>query len=218
MGRTFKYLCILAASTTFCLASDLIFFQPGACNLARPHIQVSDAAAGECATSGNGFCGSLFCNGCAQGNDLYSFNKGGCTGGSYNSCREPGNGAYCCNDLGNKNTCAGQWFQGGAARKRSLTMSHVGGSASKAGSEIAKRDEAPTCDKPTGLGCTKTREPDKMVYTDNEGVQRAIHMPLGTWQAAADHLSTNNFEELNKFPVWGKSLRRVCFVAVSCPL
>ncbi len=79
-------------------------------------------------------------------------------------------------------------------------MSQVGGTAPKDGDKIMTPEEAANCDKVV--------EPNKMVFTDAEGVQREIHMPAGTFQTASEHYSAKNYEELKKFPAWGKCLRR----------
>lgn len=46
MGKTFSYLCLLVASSSFCLANDLLFFEPGACNTNRAHVQCSNVGPG----------------------------------------------------------------------------------------------------------------------------------------------------------------------------
>ena len=203
MGKILSYLFVLVASATFCLANTLVFFQPGACNLGRSHVQCSNAGPGYCCTSGNPWCGSLSCPDCVQGNDLYAYNQGGCSVGAYNSCREPGNGAYCCINLGGGNTCAGNWYVGGA-RKRSLAMSQVRGIASTDGNKTMTPEEA--------ANCKKLVEPNKMVYTDAEGVQHEIHMPAGTFKTASEHYVAQNYDELKKFPAWGKCWRRQIFL------
>jgi hypothetical protein len=53
--------------------------------------------------------------------------------------------------------------------------------------------------------CEMVVEPNKMVYFDGDGVQKAIYMPKGTFQKAAQHFQAKNFDELAKYPAWGRS-------------
>lgn len=53
-------------------------------------------------------------------------------------------------------------------------------------------------------GGEKVLHPDSMSYKDNEGVHHQIYLPPGTWMTAIEYFKADNFEELGKFPVWGK--------------
>lgn len=79
-------------------------------------------------------------------------------------------------------------------------MSQVEGTAPEAGSEIMATEEA--------AGCEKLLEPNKLVFTDDEGVRHAIHMPAGTFKTANDHYIAENYDELKKFPAWGECSNR----------
>ena len=56
------------------------------------------------------------------------------------------------------------------------------------------------------LFCPYPTQPNRMDYTDAEWVEHSIHIPKGTIEAAVEHILAKNFEELAKYPAWGKSL------------
>jgi hypothetical protein len=76
----------------------------------------------------------------------------------------------------------------------------VEGLALEVGSEVMATEEA--------AGCEKLVEPNKLVFTDDEGVRHAIHMPAGTFRIANDHYIAENYDELKKFPAWGECSNR----------
>ena len=61
--------------------------------------------------------------------------------------------------------------------------------------------------------CTKNVRPNKMVYFDAQGVRHEIHMPTGTWERATALFVAEDWDELAKFPVWGKSFERLLLPA-----
>lgn len=47
-------------------------------------------------------------------------------------------------------------------------------------------------------------EPNHFVYGDNEGIRHSIHLPAGTYRKAMKYYEEENWNELAKFPVWGR--------------
>ncbi|USP73418.1 putative ABC transporter [Curvularia clavata] len=47
-----------------------------------------------------------------------------------------------------------------------------------------------------------SREPDRMVYKDNEGVEHSIRIPLGQFQIACHYLTSEDWDALGQFPQW----------------
>ena len=41
-----------------------------------------------------------------------------------------------------------------------------------------------------------TREPDRMVYKDDEGVEHSIYIPVGQFQVACQHYTNKDWEAL----------------------
>lgn len=196
MCKSLSYLYLFVALTTSSLATELIFFRPGPCDLTRDHMQCGNASPEQCCIGGSPWCGSLSCVGCVQGNDLYSYGRASCSRGALHTCREPASGASCCIGLGGGNTCAGNYFPGGA-QAESVPMSQVEGAAPEA-------------------GCEKLVEPNKLVFTDDEGVRHAIHMPAGTFKTANEHYIAENYDELKKFPAWGECSKQEQFLTLTC--
>ena len=121
---TMKWTSLIITITTSAAlssANTLHFFQPGDCNEARTHVGCGNAGPGSCCTSGQPFCGSISCPDCAQGNDLYAFNRAGCSGGAQAACREPSNGAYCCLSVNTPANCAANWEIGGARKRDAMS-------------------------------------------------------------------------------------------------
>lgn len=50
----------------------------------------------------------------------------------------------------------------------------------------------------------KTVECNMMVYMDCVGIKHEIYMPKGTMQRAGKLLEEKNWDELAKYPKWGK--------------
>jgi hypothetical protein len=48
-------------------------------------------------------------------------------------------------------------------------------------------------------------ETNKMVYYDDAGTKHEIHLPTGRSREARDHVVNERWEELAKFPKWGKA-------------
>ncbi len=59
-------------------------------------------------------------------------------------------------------------------------------------------------DCPNGPTCQKGVEPNCMFYKDGKGVQRQIFLEQGSLDKASEHLEKCEWDELAKFPVWGK--------------
>lgn len=57
-------------------------------------------------------------------------------------------------------------------------------------------------DKPAE--CTRVVEPNKMTYADPQGIRHEIYLPKGTFRTASAYYVDKNYEELAKFPVWGR--------------
>ena len=51
---------------------------------------------------------------------------------------------------------------------------------------------------------TKAVECNMMVYMDSVGIKHEIYMPKGTMQRACKLLEEKNWDELAKYPKWGK--------------
>lgn len=51
----------------------------------------------------------------------------------------------------------------------------------------------------------RSRQANKIGYTDAEGVVHSIYIPKGSIKAAEEYLIAKNFEELAKYPAWGES-------------
>lgn len=127
-----------------------------------------------CCTGGAPFCVSGNCDNCVVGNDIYTFNRAGCTGNSFGSCRAAvGNG--CCLSAGGGNTCA--------------IVAYVGNARV---AEVAPEE------------CEVSVRPNKMVYTSTNGTERTIHLPTGTFETAAQLVVDEDWAALDEFPEWGK--------------
>lgn len=165
-------------------AADLVFWT-GACQ--GSSVQCSNPQYGTCCTAGAPFCSTGDCVGCLDGNDLYGYNRASCTGSAYETCREP----QCCLYLGSGNTCALNHFQGAARRKqrREVTMSGRGNSATDG----------------TEQECLKIAYPDVMSFKDEAGESHKIFLDLGTHEHAYKLFADGNFQELKKFPQYGKN-------------
>ncbi|ATY61266.1 hypothetical protein A9K55_006523 [Cordyceps militaris] len=50
-------------------------------------------------------------------------------------------------------------------------------------------------------------EPNNFIYTDNNGIRHNIHLPGGTYKKAMKYYEEKNWNELAKFPAWGKVLQ-----------
>lgn len=48
-------------------------------------------------------------------------------------------------------------------------------------------------------------QPNKMSFTDAQGVRHEIHMPKGTFEQACRLFIAEDWEELAKFPKWSRS-------------
>jgi len=186
MIKTTAILAVVATLLTFCTATDIVFFQEGACNFARPFVQCGNVPAGFCCASGSPFCGSLSCGNCGAPITLISYPLSSCASAS-NSCMLQA-GLNCCINLGNGISCAGSYVLGFVKRDM---MPRIEGTATNVTSK-----ETTDCN-PVQL--------NKMTYTDPEGIQHVIHMPKGTFTTASEHIMANDFEKLAEFPAWGKS-------------
>ncbi|KAH7348127.1 hypothetical protein BKA66DRAFT_477377 [Pyrenochaeta sp. MPI-SDFR-AT-0127] len=47
-----------------------------------------------------------------------------------------------------------------------------------------------------------TKEPDRMTYKDNEGVEHIIRIPQGQFKQACQHFINNDWDALGQFPQW----------------
>lgn len=52
--------------------------------------------------------------------------------------------------------------------------------------------------------CKMVHHPNKMVYTNDEGERREIYMPTRDFYKAMAHIRKEEWDELAKFPRWGK--------------
>jgi hypothetical protein len=182
---------LLAVIGTPVFANTLVFFAGTACNYNLANVQCGTENPGDCCLTGAPFCQRFRCGDCAQGNDLYGFNRASCTGGAAATCREPGNGAYCCLTLANGKTCAGSWEIGGAKKRTIGAMAET----IETGNITAVADNK---------DCKRAFEVNKMVYIDDKGVTHEIHMPKGTFKQAAEYLVAENWAELAKYPAWSQ--------------
>ncbi|KAH7348128.1 hypothetical protein BKA66DRAFT_307064 [Pyrenochaeta sp. MPI-SDFR-AT-0127] len=166
-----KLVAALACITTVCSAIDLNLWTAGGCGGSK--VSCIDAGYANCCTGGAPFCQSGNCDHCVVGNDIYTFNKAGCTGASYGACRAAvGDG--CCRSAGGGNTCAVVAYRGNARKVRQVNP-----------------DE-----------CEFTVRPNNMIYTDHNGTEHSIYIPTGTFETAAQHVVDKDWDSLNEFPVW----------------
>lgn len=172
-------------------ARDIRFYQTGGCHNNSRWYQCGDIGAGVCCQAARPFCRFVECAGCVVGNDIYSFNQARCNIGAHNSCRD-GVDAHCCIGAGNGNTCAAQWNRGGGP-----------------GRLVVMSGSVPPENPNLGKECELIVECNQLNYQDGEGVQRQIFIPKGTMSRATELLEAENWEELAKFPVWGKSFFRL---------
>ncbi|KAK3304464.1 uncharacterized protein B0T15DRAFT_494927 [Chaetomium strumarium] len=127
------------------------------------------------------FCVMVECFACELGNNIYSFDHKGCTGGALNSCRD-GADAHCCIGAGGKNTCSAQWYRGGGPG--GVLLARTGSNAAANGTEE----------------CGGYVEPNTNLFTDADGVQHNKYIPRGSYATVVDLYEAGNLDELAKFP------------------
>jgi hypothetical protein len=187
-------------------AKDLLFFsEDGSCNTNVLHMQCGNVPSGTCCDSAAPFCQLLFCNGCSQGDYLFSYFSATCSNSNYGFCVEPGSGSYCCESLRGGSACAAKYS--GSATKRSNTIAAEDKNHNVSQSNITIVDGIIDPDS-----CERRLQPNKMVFFDDSGERHEIYLPQGTFQRAVELSQAKNWDELSNFSIYGKSNRIIRYV------
>ncbi|KAK4239265.1 hypothetical protein C8A03DRAFT_32677 [Achaetomium macrosporum] len=155
-------------------ARDIKFYPIRSCE--GSFVQCGDFPEGRCCDSGSPFCVMVECVACVLGNDIYGFDHRGRTSGAINSSRD-GVDAHCCIGAGGGSTCSAQWFCGGGPGRFAANWT----------------------EESDGYV-----EPNMVLFTDTEGVQHTKYIPKGSYGTVVDLYGAGNFDELAKFPGYGK--------------
>jgi hypothetical protein len=164
---------VIAYIATVCNALDLLLWNAGGCRDGTS-VQCINPGYNYCCLGGAPFCESGNCVDCRVGNDIYTFQKSGCRGNSFASCRAAvGDG--CCRSAGSGNICA--------------IVAYVGNAGAK---------------KMDPQQCEATVRPNKLVYTNRNGTEQSIHIPTGAFETVVQHFVNEDWDALAEFPAWGK--------------
>ena len=186
------FLMLVFLTSYMANANNVMFFQQSACNQkAGNHIACNNFPIGFCCHTTAPLCGAVTCDGCPQDTIITSYTGTDCRSQQLvDSCTVRGRGGWCCHKFAATPTCAASWAGPvqGKHRVRDVSLAATGNGTAGSGNNT----------------CMGSVEPNKMAFSDDQGVRRELDLPTGTLNAAVAHLQGQNWMALGQFPAWGE--------------